>query len=210
MNRHLVEANSTESLLFDVLLITTDERRQRQSARIISSTKHYGRSSINHQSVIWSALCFLIALKKLIKKKKADDLSWEEEEEDDCCRWLAARPSQVWKWAASAFPIGRTLWRVYLKIKCSCSCPRSRRKWRWCGKEVRCPHGGARVWSDKTAGGKSKRIKWQIYELKSVLFSKKSTGGKIYLAQIRWKETKMALIQKQNIFISHSLSIFFF
>ncbi|XP_051916139.1 cytosolic 5'-nucleotidase 1A-like [Hippocampus zosterae] len=42
VNRHLVEANSSESLLFDVLLITTDERRQRQSARIVSSTKHYG------------------------------------------------------------------------------------------------------------------------------------------------------------------------
>ncbi|XP_037109820.1 cytosolic 5'-nucleotidase 1B-like [Syngnathus acus] len=42
VNRHLVAANPDESLLFDVLLVTTDERRRRQSARIVSSTKHYG------------------------------------------------------------------------------------------------------------------------------------------------------------------------
>ncbi|XP_077452066.1 cytosolic 5'-nucleotidase 1A [Stigmatopora argus] len=41
VNRHLVAANSAESLLFDVLLVTTDERQQ-QSARIVSSTKHHG------------------------------------------------------------------------------------------------------------------------------------------------------------------------
>ncbi|XP_061628646.1 D(4) dopamine receptor-like isoform X2 [Phyllopteryx taeniolatus] len=40
-NRRLVAANSAESLLFDVLLVTTDGRR-RQSARIVSSTKHHG------------------------------------------------------------------------------------------------------------------------------------------------------------------------
>ncbi|XP_061533070.1 uncharacterized protein LOC133402861 isoform X3 [Phycodurus eques] len=41
VNRRLVAANSAESLLFDVLLVTTDGRRQ-QSARIVSSTKHHG------------------------------------------------------------------------------------------------------------------------------------------------------------------------
>ncbi|XP_077601087.1 cytosolic 5'-nucleotidase 1A-like [Stigmatopora nigra] len=41
VNQHLVAANSAESLLFDVLLVTTDERQQ-QSARIVSSTKHHG------------------------------------------------------------------------------------------------------------------------------------------------------------------------
>ncbi|XP_057693853.1 cytosolic 5'-nucleotidase 1A [Corythoichthys intestinalis] len=42
VNRHLLAANSAESLLFDVLLITTDECQQQQSARIVSSTKHHG------------------------------------------------------------------------------------------------------------------------------------------------------------------------
>ncbi|XP_077424588.1 cytosolic 5'-nucleotidase 1A-like isoform X2 [Vanacampus margaritifer] len=42
VNRQLVAANCAESLLFDVLLVTTDERRRRQSAGIVSSTRHYG------------------------------------------------------------------------------------------------------------------------------------------------------------------------
>nr|XP_019934255.1 PREDICTED: cytosolic 5'-nucleotidase 1B-like isoform X1 [Paralichthys olivaceus] len=40
VNERLLEENPAESLLFDVILVTTD--RQQQSSRIISSTKHYG------------------------------------------------------------------------------------------------------------------------------------------------------------------------
>nr|XP_057930748.1 cytosolic 5'-nucleotidase 1A isoform X2 [Doryrhamphus excisus] len=42
VNRRLLAENPEESLLFDVLLITTDSREQEQSTRIINSTKHYG------------------------------------------------------------------------------------------------------------------------------------------------------------------------
>ncbi|XP_061780640.1 cytosolic 5'-nucleotidase 1A [Nerophis lumbriciformis] len=42
VNRRLLAENPEELLLFDVLLITTDSRGQRQSARIVNSTKHYG------------------------------------------------------------------------------------------------------------------------------------------------------------------------
>ncbi|XP_039988362.1 cytosolic 5'-nucleotidase 1A [Xiphias gladius] len=42
VNHRLLEENPVESLLFDVVLITTDRRRQRQSSRITASTRHYG------------------------------------------------------------------------------------------------------------------------------------------------------------------------
>lgn len=42
VNERLLEENPAESLLFDVVLITTDSQQQLQSSRIISSTKHYG------------------------------------------------------------------------------------------------------------------------------------------------------------------------
>lgn len=42
VNECLLEKNPAESLLFDVVLITTDGRQQQQSDRIISSTRHYG------------------------------------------------------------------------------------------------------------------------------------------------------------------------
>ncbi|XP_053175583.1 cytosolic 5'-nucleotidase 1B [Scomber japonicus] len=42
VNQRLLEENPAESLLFDIVLITTDSRQQQQSARIISSTRHYG------------------------------------------------------------------------------------------------------------------------------------------------------------------------
>ncbi|TDH09769.1 hypothetical protein EPR50_G00091840 [Perca flavescens] len=42
VNKRLLEENPAESLLFDVVLITTDSQQQQQSCRIISSTRHYG------------------------------------------------------------------------------------------------------------------------------------------------------------------------
>lgn len=54
VNERLLEKNPAESLLFDVVLITTDGLQQQQSDRIISSTRHYGnliliiRSSTRH------------------------------------------------------------------------------------------------------------------------------------------------------------------
>ncbi|XP_059190502.1 cytosolic 5'-nucleotidase 1A [Centropristis striata] len=42
VNGRLLEENPAESLLFDVILITTDSQHQQQSSRIISSTRHYG------------------------------------------------------------------------------------------------------------------------------------------------------------------------
>lgn len=42
VNERLLEENPAESLLFDVVLITTDGQQQQQNSRIISSTRHYG------------------------------------------------------------------------------------------------------------------------------------------------------------------------
>ncbi|XP_053281999.1 cytosolic 5'-nucleotidase 1B isoform X2 [Pleuronectes platessa] len=42
VNARLLEENPAESLLFDVILVTTDLEQQQQSSRIISSTRHYG------------------------------------------------------------------------------------------------------------------------------------------------------------------------
>nr|XP_046249846.1 cytosolic 5'-nucleotidase 1B isoform X2 [Scatophagus argus] len=42
VNERLLEENPAESLLFDVVLITTDSQQQQLSARIISSTRHHG------------------------------------------------------------------------------------------------------------------------------------------------------------------------
>lgn len=42
VNERLLSGNPAESLLFDVILITTDGRQQQQSDRITSSTRHYG------------------------------------------------------------------------------------------------------------------------------------------------------------------------
>ncbi|XP_040893702.1 cytosolic 5'-nucleotidase 1B isoform X2 [Toxotes jaculatrix] len=42
VNERLLEENPAESLLFDVVLITTDRKQQQQSSHIISSTRHYG------------------------------------------------------------------------------------------------------------------------------------------------------------------------
>ncbi|KAG7215435.1 hypothetical protein INR49_022505 [Caranx melampygus] len=42
VNRRLLEENPTETLLFDVVMVTTDAQQQQQSARVISSTRHYG------------------------------------------------------------------------------------------------------------------------------------------------------------------------
>lgn len=41
VNACLLEKNSAESLLFDVLLITTDSQHQQQSSCIINSTRHH-------------------------------------------------------------------------------------------------------------------------------------------------------------------------
>ncbi|XP_056271649.1 cytosolic 5'-nucleotidase 1A isoform X1 [Pseudoliparis swirei] len=42
VNRRLLEKDPAESLLFDVVLITTDSQQQQQSARIVRSTRHHG------------------------------------------------------------------------------------------------------------------------------------------------------------------------
>ncbi|KAM3609925.1 uncharacterized protein V6R79_022606 [Siganus canaliculatus] len=42
VNERLLEQNPAESLLFDVVLITTDSEQQQQRSRIISSTRHHG------------------------------------------------------------------------------------------------------------------------------------------------------------------------
>ncbi|KAF3843897.1 hypothetical protein F7725_015945 [Dissostichus mawsoni] len=42
VNERLLEENPSESLLFDVVLITSDSQQQQQSSRIISNTRHHG------------------------------------------------------------------------------------------------------------------------------------------------------------------------
>ncbi|KAI3370971.1 hypothetical protein L3Q82_023622 [Scortum barcoo] len=46
VNERLLEENPAESLLFDVILITTDSKQQQQRSRIISSTTHYGNLTL--------------------------------------------------------------------------------------------------------------------------------------------------------------------
>lgn len=48
VNKRLLEKNPAESLLFDVILITTDSQQQQQSPRIIGSTRHHSNFIFNN------------------------------------------------------------------------------------------------------------------------------------------------------------------
>lgn len=70
VNERLLKENPAESLLFDVILITTESQQQQQSSRITESIRHHGkRTSTFRREVsvwVWSVVefCsyFLLAL----------------------------------------------------------------------------------------------------------------------------------------------------
>lgn len=68
VNERLLKENPAESLLFDVILITTESQQQQQSSRITESIRHHGKrtSTFRREISVWSVVefCsyFLLAL----------------------------------------------------------------------------------------------------------------------------------------------------